>query len=87
MPPFKLLLAYGQLPSRMLLQNIFGVQAGFVVIGSPVDSASLQQMITEFHPDVIMAGISLPGMEGLRRCRRLGQAALRQSLHFVALLR
>jgi DNA-binding NarL/FixJ family response regulator len=78
--PLKLLIAYGDLPSSEILQNIFRAHEGFVVIGAPDNAAGLQQMITSLRPDVIVADISLPGMEGFAALQNLMARCLEAKL-------
>lgn len=49
---------------------------GFKVIGNAFDGLSLNQMIKELKPDLVISDIKMPGMDGLSVIKKAKEAAL-----------
>jgi DNA-binding NarL/FixJ family response regulator len=71
MAAITIIVAYSEYLPREILQNIFELKPGFVVIGVPATSASLQKMAAALQPDVIIVDIALDGMKGLKAIQKV----------------
>lgn len=48
-----------------MLEEVFGREPGFRLVGSAADAATAIKMIAEHHPRVTTIDIAMPGMDGL----------------------
>jgi DNA-binding NarL/FixJ family response regulator len=65
------IIAHSQPHFRHILKNIVQSKEAFRVVGEAANAAELLQATAKLQPDVIIADIALPGMEGFALLRQL----------------
>lgn len=58
---------------RRSLVELLGAMPGFVVVASFADAESALAKMKEIHPDVLLADINLPGIDGVECVRQLSR--------------
>jgi DNA-binding NarL/FixJ family response regulator len=67
----RVVIAHGDHLARIGLQALFADAPGLAVAGCAADGEAAVDLVTELQPDVLVADVALPGLDGVQVTRRL----------------
>lgn len=70
-PPIRILLADDHPIVRDGLVAVLGTQPDFVVVGEAADGVAMIDMVRQLRPDVVLADLSMPQIDGAEAIRRI----------------
>ncbi|KAB8140267.1 response regulator transcription factor [Chloroflexia bacterium SDU3-3] len=70
-PPIRILLADDHPIVRDGLVAVLGTQPDFVVVGEAADGVAMVDMVRQLRPDVVLADLSMPQIDGAEAIRRI----------------
>jgi two-component system response regulator AlgR len=78
----KVVIADDEPPARERLRSLLAEHAGIEVVGEADNGLAALQACAEFHPDLVLLDIAMPGVDGLEAARHLSAFEPRPAVVF-----